>query len=533
MKRYLSGILVLFVIGGCRTMGHKEGEASLAADHSQDYKNYSGSVVCKPGSVVEAKTVIEIQEAVRKAAEDHKNIRVISLDAPRSYSPVICPEEGGIMLNIKSLNRLISVDGATQTAIVEPGLLVTELQNLLDPMGYTFPVTPDYNGVSVAGGMATGAHHSSLKIPTEIADWVEEIKLVDGRGNLRTINGKELDLARVHLGLLGVIYQLKVRIVPQFKVQYNFSKLSDDQLENTIDTLVRPHDYARVLWFPAHKTFILDHFDKVPNSTPGDSVNNLWTSTPPLPAIDTFAVKTLNSSQVTQCAAEAVRIKTYEGPFKAVKSDDDAPVGWSHKMIAGTCPDGRCSWDNGLKTRTVEVGIAMSQVSDWIKDVKALIAARKACFPVLGIYMRFSASSDSALGEAAGRDSVVFEIHIPQNPTPMLEPSSDVYDEMVQMTLRKYNGRPHWGKNSMPYFLDLGTKQYPMWEQFEDMRNKMDPNDLFISPFWKNIRSHTQPTHSTGCAVTRQCICEQDSDCGSGAKCEPGVFFKEAKVCRK
>ena len=106
-------------------------------------------------------------------------------------------------------------------------------------------------------------------------------------------------------------------------------------------------------------------------------------------------------------------------------------------MIAGDCPPGRYSWDIVLKTRTVEVGVAFYQVKDWIKDVKAMVAARRACFPILGVYLRFTAASNSALGDAAGRDTVVFEIHIPQTSSPSLEPSSDIYRKVGRVCRKK------------------------------------------------------------------------------------------------
>lgn len=216
MRLFVYAALAAGMVIGCRTVPRTEGSALSAVDLVDGFKNYSGSVICKNSFLVEASTVEAIQDVVRKAAAEQRNIRVVSLDASRSYSPVICPEAGGIILNVKGLNRLISVDTESQTAMVEPGLLIDELQDKLDPLGFTFPVTPDYNGISIAGGMATGAHHSSLRIASAIGDWVEEIKLVDGQGSLRTLSGKQLDLSRVHLGLLGVIYQLKLRIVPQF-----------------------------------------------------------------------------------------------------------------------------------------------------------------------------------------------------------------------------------------------------------------------------------------------------------------------------
>jgi L-gulonolactone oxidase len=145
--------------------------------------------------------------------------------------------------------------------------------------------------------------------------------------------------------------------------------------------------------------------------------------------------------------------------------------------------------------------------------------------------MRFSGASSSALGEAAGQETVVFEIHIPQTSSPSIEPSSDVYDEMVQMTLAKYSGRPHWGKNSLSYFLHLGTTQFPQWNNFLNARADLDPHGIFKSLFWAQIEAQSAAPYLPGCAVSKQCICVTDSDCGPTAKCQTGVLFKEARVC--
>lgn len=524
--------LITAIPWACRTPDGGDDSDALLAAAERDFRNYSGSIVCKPGTVLTPRNVEELQIAVRVARTQKRNLRVVSISQPRSYSPVICPEDGGLILNLEKFDRLLSVDPGTQTAIVEPGILINELQDQLDRQGFTFPVTPDFNGITVAGGMATGAHHSSLRIASDIGSWVEEVKLVDSAGELRTLTGADLDLIRVNLGLTGAIYQLKLKIVPQTKLRYGLEKFKDDKIDRELESLVRAHDYARIMWFPSQKTFVLDYLDHVPTSTAGESYNNLWSSTPNISWLGDIPVATLNSSQLTQCTAELARVRTFGGGFKVVNSDGKNPVGWSHKMLAGTCEPGKCSWDYGLKTRTVEVAFALNRAKEWIADVKRIIAARKACFPVLGLYLRFSAQSKAALGQAYGTDTIAFEIHIPQTSKPFLEPSSDVYDEIVQMTLAKYRGRPHWGKNSLPYFLNLGTEQFPQWNAFESLRARLDADNIFMSPFWSKIREQAPVENTPACAVSRDCICKEDSDCGEKSRCEPGVVFTAARVCR-
>ncbi|MBQ49554.1 MAG: hypothetical protein CMP10_19395 [Zetaproteobacteria bacterium] len=530
MKQW-SLFLVFALLGACKST-----QSTLDSDFGYGpfaFKNYSGSIVCQAGGAFKPKSVEEIVTAIKYANQNSLNVRVVSLTAPRSYSPVICPKAGGFILDLQNFNQIIEIDKAANTATVGPGILLGDLQAQLHESGFTFPVTPDYNGVSLAGSMATGAHHSSLQIPSDVASWVESIKIVNSKGELVELGKNDLAIGGVHLGLLGAIYQLKIKILPQYKLRYGYIRESDTGLEDKIQDLVGAHDYARVLWFPLQNKYILDYYDKVSTDTPGDSVNNTWTAVPNISWLGDLPVGVLNSSKLAQCGAELARVNTFSGSFDVKNSDKNRPVGFSHQMIGGSCSPGKCSWDNGIKTRTVEVGFSLARVKDWMKDVRQLMAKRKACFPVLGIYMRFSAAATSALSQARGEDTVVFEVHIPQTSNPELEPSSDVYDEMVQLTLGKYDGRPHWAKNSFPYFLGLGSKQYPNFDQFEELRQRLDPDDLFLSPFWQSVRDQDSPSRTPWCGIERTCICKEDGECGMKAKCEAGIFYKDAKICRR
>ena len=100
------------------------------------------------------------------------------------------------------------------------------------------------------------------------------------------------------------------------------------------------------------------------------------------------------------------------------------------------------------------------------RDVRSIIDANKACFPVLGVYMRFAKKSEAYLSSSYGEDSMMFEIHIPKDSTGYLyERGIATYDEIQQMTLLKYNYRPHWAKNSKAAFKDT-LALYPEADRF-------------------------------------------------------------------
>ena len=95
----------------------------------------------------------------------------------------------------------------------------------------------------------------------------------------------------------------------------------------------------------------------------------------------------------------------------------------------------------------------------------------------------------------------------------MFEKSAAVYDEIVQMTLQKYNGRPHWGKNSSPIFVGIGPEQYERWDDM-NLKAELDPQGRFENKIWRLM------------ALKADCT-TQDSDCGDGYRCEENKIWRQ------
>ena len=112
------------------------------------------------------------------------------------------------------------------------------------------------------------------------------------------------------------------------------------------------------------------------------------------------------------------------------------------------------------------------------------------------------------------------------------ERSADVYDEIMQMTLGRYNARPHWGKNSTPMFVGIGASQYPRWNEFVQLKQNLDPSGLFNNQIWKQMNQTETVRAFPGCVLSRECTCSEDAHCGDGYTCEPGAVYTSARVCR-
>ena len=153
------------------------------------FYNYSKAVLCKPSAIVEASNTEEVSALIQKYTASQTPLKVVSISNPGSYSDVICAKQGGVIINVAEMNRVVSVNKQALSVKVQPGVTLDKLGKHLEKYDLVFPTTADFSGITVAGGMATGAHHSSLTRGAGVHDYVKSITLVDSRGSVRTLKG--------------------------------------------------------------------------------------------------------------------------------------------------------------------------------------------------------------------------------------------------------------------------------------------------------------------------------------------------------
>ena len=201
-----------------------------------------------------------------------------------------------------------------------------------------------------------------------------------------------------------------------------------------------------------------------------------------------------------------------------------------------------CGWDNridGLFFHDTSAAIDIHKIPHFIRDVKSLrdLHPSSFCNAELynGILMRFIKNSSAFLGgqhDAVSIDIMYYRSRDPSHP----RLHEDVWEEIEQMAIFKYGGRPHWGKNRPVAFINVASK-YPNIGRFIAIKNLFDPHGLFSSA-WSDAMLGLVPltlSQSDGCALDGLCICSKDAHCAPqhGYYCRPGRIFRDARVCRK
>lgn len=101
------------------------------------------------------------------------------------------PTEGGIILDLSRMNRILELDPATMTVIVEPGVLLKDLQAYVEERGLFYPPDPGEKASSIGGNISTNAGGMRAVKYGVTRDYVRGLEIVEADGTILTVGGKK------------------------------------------------------------------------------------------------------------------------------------------------------------------------------------------------------------------------------------------------------------------------------------------------------------------------------------------------------
>jgi FAD-dependent oxidoreductase len=453
-----------------------------------------------------------------------------------------CAGNNEIQITLEKMNQVVNFDSENKTVTVQGGMRFNKLNDFLRDKDLAINMVTELGIFTIGGMLGSGTHGSTFtKKSNMIADYITEMKIVDGLGELRILTGEELNAARVNLGVLGVVVEATIQLEPAFKVKADVKGYwKDDNLEEVILDIARNNYSANVAWFPGLGRYTTTLYNEVPLTTKGNAYN----AQADVSDFEEYFFGLLfnalheTTSSTLQCFAASVRygardssyFRNLDNGFKSWK-----PVGYSDRMQYFECKDPeKCVWDK-LPIALQEVAIPFEELPNWISDVRKILESHpKTCFPLNGIYFRFGKASDSYLGMSAGRDTAFAGIEYTLRQEGNAVPKNYFVNlEIEQMSLRKYGARPHWGKNSIAIFEDMPSR-FPKWNDFMAFKAEVDPHNLFTNPFWERVSGADPLTNylTPGCNLRGECYCQADEHCEEGTSCQAGGAFLDARICK-
>lgn len=104
----------------------------------------------KPGFVVFAHTADEVSRVVTFLYRE--GISYVARGSGTNLSGGTVPLNGGVVIELSRMNKILEIDLENERAIVEPGVYNLTLQNALAPLGYYYAPDPASQKVSTLGG---------------------------------------------------------------------------------------------------------------------------------------------------------------------------------------------------------------------------------------------------------------------------------------------------------------------------------------------------------------------------------------------
>lgn len=195
-------------------------------------------------ALVFVKSAEEVSAILRAAHE--RRIPVTPRGAGTNLVGSTVPEEGGIILDLSLMSRVLELDEQTMTAAVEPGILLRDFQKFAEDKGFFYPPDPGEKLSTIGGNISTNAGGMRAVKYGVTRDYVRGLEVVFADGTIMTVGGKNvkdasgLSLKNLFIGSEGtlcVITKCVLKLIP--KPEYSKSALiAYPDLDSGIDSVL-------------------------------------------------------------------------------------------------------------------------------------------------------------------------------------------------------------------------------------------------------------------------------------------------------
>jgi FAD-linked oxidoreductase len=413
--------------------------------------------------VVRPRDLDELAAAVTGAARAGKTVR--ARGSGHSFTAVGAAHD--VALDLGDWTGITSADIDTGLVTVRAGTTLQTLNAELDRLGLAMTNLGDIDAQTISGAISTGTHGTGARFGG-IATQVAGLELVLADGSVVGCSATELPelfaAGRVGLGALGVIASVTLRTEPSFVLAADERPEPLDEVLEALDENCADNDHFEFYWFPYGPNALTKRNNRLPAGTPPE----------PLSKARQFVEYELmeNHAFGTLCRIGR-RVPRLVRPLNKLSSNVLSARSYrdvSHRVFVTT---------RSVRFVESEYAVPREALSEVLAELRRTVPdlADPVMFPV---EIRVAAADDIWLSTAYQRDTAYIAVH-QFTGMPYRE-----YFDLFESVVAGVGGRPHWGKM---HTLDAAAlrARYPRFDDFVDLRTKLDPTGLFTNPYLDRV----------------------------------------------
>lgn len=387
------------------------------------WKNWSGSLSFSPGEIATPESEEQVVELVKAAAKEKRKIRVVG--AGHSSSPLVKTRD--ILLSLKHFRGAEDLDRDTARLTILGGMTVKEAGKEAFRYGLAMHNTGDVDVQTIAGAIGTGTHGTGVEL-RNLSSMLAGVRMVTGTGEILDAsidNDKELFRAlQVAMGTCGIFLKMRLQLEKSYRLHRKEWCVPIEKCLENLDDLKKNRNFD-FYWYPRS---------------------------------DLAKIRVMNEE------GQEVPEISY-GRLEMEKK------GNSHEIL----PRSR-----HLKFDEMEYVISANKAIDCFLEVRELIKKRWRKEIAWRVLVRTIKADDVYISPMTGRESVTISLH--HNAGMRFWD----YFQAIEPVFLKYGGRPHWGKKHTLKAMEL-KEMYTHWNKFQEFRKKLDPNEVFLTPYMKEL----------------------------------------------
>ncbi|KAI3379880.1 hypothetical protein SNEBB_002274 [Seison nebaliae] len=434
--------------------------------YRKKFQNWAGTFGCTPQKYYLPKNERDIENILSDSRK--KNLIVRMVGCGHSPSDIVCSPD--VLIDMKDMNKVISVNEEEKSVVVEAGATMTHLMNELLKHDLQLPIVGSITNVTV-GGVLGCATHSSGKSTHTFGHYVLQYDVMLSNGEIKTLNpsdGDEFLALGCHLGCLGVILRVKLQVEERFKLSEKRFIQSIEQLNHNLHNLITTSDYFRMLYFPYTRKCVCYSMNRT-NKEIFD--NSSW-------FVDKF------------CGYYLLEFFYFVSKFLPSINK------WINRWLFRTCYEKsahRIGYANDIyqfeclfKQYVTEWSFDYSRATKVITELADIIDNHPNIKAHSPIDIRFI-SGDNCLLSPTGNRPLTCYIGIIMYRPYGFEIQKDEYWKCYEQLMRRNGGKPHWAKAFDCPKEELERMYGENFEKFNSIRSSYDSLGLFQNDYINRV----------------------------------------------